>query len=78
MLEKIVTTDLVKKTGMTVVALFALFVLYKTLTNDLPHLKEAIDRQTDVFQQTQRETNEVLRENTRVLEGLKFLIERRR
>ena len=77
-MEKLFSADLIKKSGMIVVALAALFVLYKTLSNDLPHIESAINRQTDVFQQSQRETNEVLRENTKVLEGLRTIIERRR
>lgn len=70
-MDKIFSADLIKKGGGLLVALATLYVLYKVLTNDLPHIERAILRQADI----QQETNKVLIEQTEVLSGLKVLIE---
>lgn len=67
-LTGIFNTKTIIQAGGILVALFTLFVLYKVLTNDLPHLERAINRQTDTF-------GEVLRENTKAIEGNTKILE---
>ena len=72
-MNSLLNADTIKKGGGLLIALAALYVLYKILSNDLPHIEQAILKQAEIQQQT----NNVLREQTRVLEGLQVLIRER-
>ena len=51
-----------------VIALAAVYVLWKLNSNDIAHLEIAADRQTEVYAETQKETNEVLRDVTSAIQ----------
>ena len=51
-----------------VIALVALFILWKINSNDIAHLEVAVEKQTTVYAETQRETNRVLSNVTTAIE----------
>ena len=62
--------------GAIIMALFTVYVLFKILTNDLTHIHNAIQAQTEV----QKDTNAVLLKNAEALIGnteILRIIERR-
>lgn len=73
---KLIDAKLITSVGGVLLAGALAFILYKVLSNDLSHVSGAILRQAEV----QQDTNNVLREQTRVLEAnaqILSIIERR-
>ena len=64
LLEKI-DAKVITSVGGIVLAGFLSYTIYKILTNDLTHIETAIQAQTEV----QKESNVVIRDITRVVEG---------
>ena len=72
--NSIFNTKTITSAGGIVLALVLSYYIYKITANHLDHIDKAIQNQTEV----QRETNSVLRDQTRVLESLKTVIEQKR
>ena len=53
---KVITT-----TGVVGVAIFAIFVLWSINKNDITHLQAAVEKQTEIYAVTTKDTNETLR-----------------
>ena len=51
-----------------IVCLAAIGVLWKINSNDILHLQGAVEKQTEVYAETQKETNQVLREVTNAIQ----------
>ena len=56
---------MITASGGIVLALFLVYVLYTILTNDFAHINRALESMNG----TQKETNEVLRNNASAIEG---------
>ena len=51
-----------------VVALAAIYVLWNINSNDIEHLQGAVEKQTEIYAATTKDTNEVLRNMTGAIE----------
>lgn len=74
LIEKL-DAKLITAGGGIILAMALSYTLYTILTNDLSHLNESIRENGKVQDERQKETNQVLRENAQVLQGLKTIIE---
>ena len=63
--------------GGILIALVLVYFMGKTLTNELPHIQQAIEKQTEVMSGVLRENTKVIEGNTKVLESLERRINAR-
>lgn len=64
-------SKIIKELGIASVGLFALYTLYKVLTNDLPHISASLEKLSEV----QGKTNVILEANTHVIANNTKVIE---
>ena len=71
----LITPQIVTSAGGILLAGALVYVLMKILGNEIPHLETAIRETAQVQVQVQQETNSVLRENAKAIEGNTKILE---
>ena len=64
--EKILDSRVLERAALAIIALATLFVLFKILTNEIPHFQQALENNTAALQKIDKSVEL----NTEVLRGL--------
>ena len=64
-----IDAKVITSVGGIILAGFLAFTLYKITTNEFPHLEAAIRETSKVQAEIQQQTNDVIRDITKVVEG---------
>ncbi len=59
---------IITSAGIAGIAVFAIYVLWNMNSNDIEHLQGAVEKQTEIYAATTKDTNEVLRNMTGAIE----------